>query len=134
MTSSAMPGAGPGAVAPEDLRAAVQAGILTEAQAASLTVLAQARAGQRAAMPAEDEPFEFFRGFSEIFVSLGLVILLSGVAAFLAMLGGLTTAAAMPKLQPYLPSLFLLFEYAAAVLPVTQSPSAPLSTAVQVSS
>ncbi|QYK43397.1 MAG: hypothetical protein KF887_02060 [Paracoccaceae bacterium] len=39
-------------------------------------------------MPAEDEPFEFFRGFSEIFVSIGLVILLSGVAAMLAWFGG----------------------------------------------
>ncbi len=32
-------------------------------------------------MPAEDEPFEFFRGFSEIFVSIGLVILLAGISA-----------------------------------------------------
>ncbi|MFT4150218.1 MAG: hypothetical protein QM656_08480 [Paracoccaceae bacterium] len=81
---------------PEDLRAAVQAGIVTEAQAASLKTLAEARAGQRAAMPAEDEPFEFFRGFSEIFVSLGLVILLSGVAALLALIGGLTILTVVP--------------------------------------
>ena len=66
---------------PEDLRAAVAAGILTEAQAASLTALANDRAGKRAALPAEDEPFEFFRGFSEIFISIGLIILLTGVAA-----------------------------------------------------
>ena len=49
---------------PADLRAAVAAGILTEAQAASVTAIANDRAGKRAAMPAEDEPFEFFRGFS----------------------------------------------------------------------
>ncbi len=72
----------------DDLRAAVAAGILSEAQAASVTTLAQGRAGRRDTMPAEDEPFEFFRGFSEIFVSLGLVILLSGVAAMLAWFGG----------------------------------------------
>ena len=75
-------------VSRDDLRAAVAAGILSEAQAASVTVLAQGRAGRRDAMPAEDEPFEFFKGFSEIFVSLGLVILLSGVAAMLAWFGG----------------------------------------------
>ena len=47
---------------PEDLRAAVAAGILDEAQAARLTVLINDREGKRAAMPQEDEPFEFFRG------------------------------------------------------------------------
>lgn len=72
----------------DDLRAAVAAGILTEAQAASVAALAEGRAGQRAAMPAEDEPFEFFRGFSEVFVSIGLVILLFGVASMLAWFGG----------------------------------------------
>jgi hypothetical protein len=79
-----------------DLRAAVAAGILTEAQAASVTALAQSRAGQRSRMGAEDEPFEFFRGFSEIFVSLGLVILLGGIAAMLAWFGGSTLLVAVP--------------------------------------
>jgi hypothetical protein len=69
---------------PEDLRAAVAAGILDEAQAARLKALADDRQGKRLAMPQEDEPFEFFRGFSEIFISIGLVILLSGVTALLS--------------------------------------------------
>ena len=48
-------------------------------------------------MPTEDEPFEFFRGtFSEIFISIGLVILLSGVAAMLAWFGGLALMTAVP--------------------------------------
>ena len=64
---------------PEDLRAAVAAGIVTEAQAASLAALTNSRSGRRAALPAEDEPFEFFRGFSEIFISIGLIILLAGI-------------------------------------------------------
>jgi hypothetical protein len=81
---------------PEDLRAAVAAGILTEAQAASVTALANDRAGKRAAMPAEDEPFEFFRGFSEIFVSIGLIILLSGIAAMLAWFGGVALLVVLP--------------------------------------
>jgi hypothetical protein len=79
-----------------DLRAAVAAGILTEAQAASLTVLAQGRAGQRQAMPAEDEPFEFFRGFSEVFVSIGLVILLTGIALMLGWFGGAALLSILP--------------------------------------
>lgn len=81
---------------PEDIRAAVAAGIVTEAQAASLTALAHDRAGKRAALPAEDEPFEFFKGFSEIFVSIGLVILLSGIAAMLAWFGGVALMSILP--------------------------------------
>lgn len=81
---------------PEDLRAAVAAGILTEAQAASLSALANSRSGRRAALPAEDEPFEFFRGFSEIFISIGLVILLSGVTALLAAFGGFALLTLVP--------------------------------------
>ncbi len=80
----------------EDLRAAVASGVLTEAQAASVTALANDRAGKRAAMPAEDEPFEFFRGFSEIFVSIGLVILLAGIAAMLAWFGGVALMSVLP--------------------------------------
>ena len=81
---------------PEDLRAAVAAGILSEAQAASLLALANDRAGKRAALPQEDEPFEFFRGFSEIFISIGLVILLAGATALLTVIGGLTLLTLVP--------------------------------------
>jgi hypothetical protein len=81
---------------PEDLRAAVAAGILSEAQAASLSALANDRAGKRAALPAEDEPFEFFRGFSEIFISIGLVILLTGATALLTAFGGFAMLTLVP--------------------------------------
>lgn len=81
---------------PEDLRAAVAAGILTEAQAASLTALANDRSGKRAALPSEDEPFEFFRGFSEIFISIGLVILLIGATALLSVFGGFALLTLVP--------------------------------------
>ena len=70
------------ALTPEDLRAAVATGHLTEALAAGLTALAQARAGRRAAMPRIDEPFELFRGFNEIFVSIGVILLLTGLRFF----------------------------------------------------
>ena len=83
----------------EDLRAAVASGVLTEAQAASVTALANDRAGKRASMPAEDEPFEFFRGFSEIFVSIGLIILLTGITAMLAWFGGVALMSVLPLIS-----------------------------------
>lgn len=83
---------------PDDLRAAVAAGIVTEAQAAGLAALAHGRAGKRAALPAEDEPFEFFRGFAEIFIALGLSILLGGIALLLTILGGVTILIAIPAI------------------------------------
>ena len=65
----------------DDLRAAVAAGMISEAQAASLVALAEARSGARAHMDGRDEPFELFRGFNEIFIVVGLVILYSGWSA-----------------------------------------------------
>ncbi|UYV37301.1 hypothetical protein N4R57_20515 [Rhodobacteraceae bacterium D3-12] len=62
----------------DDLRAAVSAGILTEAQAASLTGLAHSRTGARENLAPGDEPFELFKGFNEIFIVIGLLILASG--------------------------------------------------------
>jgi hypothetical protein len=82
-----------------DLRAAVAAGILDEAQAARLKALVDDRQGKRSSMPQEDEPFEFFRGFSEIFISIGLVILLSGVTALLTIIGGFTILTLVPLMS-----------------------------------
>jgi len=67
-----------------DLRAAVGSGLLTEAQAASLLALAQSRKGARENLPEGDEPFELFKGFNEIFIVIGLLILSSGWAAVTA--------------------------------------------------
>ncbi len=80
----------------EDLRAGVQAGIVTEAQAARLTALINARQGLRSSMPNEDEPFEFFRGFSEIFISIGLIILLVGLSGLVGWMGGPTSGVFVP--------------------------------------
>nr|WP_309502748.1 hypothetical protein [uncultured Roseovarius sp.] len=71
----------------DDLRAAAAAGIIDEAQAARLTQLAHARAGRIAQNLPDDEPFELFRGFAEIFVSVGLILLLSGSMALVVVVG-----------------------------------------------
>ena len=83
---------------PADLRAAVAAGLVSEAQAAGITALAHDRAGKRAALPAEDEPFEFFRGFAEIFIAIGLAILLGGLALLLGVIGGVTILILIPAI------------------------------------
>jgi len=62
----------------DDLRAAVASGMLTEAQAAGVIVLSEERAGARARRSGLDEPFELFKGFNEIFIVVGLVILFAG--------------------------------------------------------
>lgn len=62
----------------DDLRAAVGAGMISEAQAASLLVLSDARRGVRDHMSGLDEPFELFKGFNEIFIVVGLSILFMG--------------------------------------------------------
>ena len=64
----------------DDIRASVAAGLLTEGQAASLTALAHSRKGAREGLDPGDEPFELFRGFNEIFIMVGLVILSTGWA------------------------------------------------------
>lgn len=86
-------------MAPDDIRAAVKAGILTEAQAAELTALSNERAGRLEARAREDEPFEFFKGFAEIFVAIGLAILLGGIALLLGVVGGVGILIVIPAIM-----------------------------------
>lgn len=62
----------------QDLRAAVQRGLITEAQAAALTGMADARMQARTQMAEGEEPFVLFKGFNEIFIVIGLSILFGG--------------------------------------------------------
>jgi len=62
----------------DDLKAAISAGIVSEAQAASLATLADSRRGARENLTPGDEPFELFKGFNEIFIVIGLVVLAIG--------------------------------------------------------
>ena len=61
-----------------DIRAAVSAGLLTEQQASGLLSLADKRRGARNDLARGDEPFELFKGFNEIFIVIGLLILSVG--------------------------------------------------------
>lgn len=71
-------------IGPDDIRAAVASGLLSERQAAALTALAHSRRGARENLAVGDEPFELFRGFNEIFIMVGLTILATGYAAVTA--------------------------------------------------
>lgn len=62
----------------DDLKAAVGSGLLTEKQAATLISFADSRRGARENLAIGDEPFELFKGFNEIFIVIGLIILASG--------------------------------------------------------
>jgi len=71
----------------DDIRASVAAGVIDEAQAAQLLVIAQNRQGFRTNMADEDEPFELFKGFSEIFVTVGLALLTAGLVGLTVAVG-----------------------------------------------
>lgn len=62
----------------DDLRAAIGSGLLNEKQAAALVSLAGSRRGARENLTVGDEPFELFKGFNEIFIVIGLIILAFG--------------------------------------------------------
>ena len=111
----------------DDLRAAVAAGVLSEAQAASVQALAASRLAGRPR--GDDEPFELFRGFAEILVSLGLIILMAGLMALAAASGnvlflcavGLALSVGLAsyftlRRRMVLPSIILVCGYACAVV------------------
>ena len=74
-------------ITPEDLRAAVQRGIVTEAQSAQLIALAMTRQTAKDGVAAVEEPFVLFKGFNEIFVVVGLTILFIGWVGVATILG-----------------------------------------------
>lgn len=94
-----------------DLRAAVGAGVISEAQAARLAALGESRRGLRA--QADDEPFELFRGLNDVFVAAGVAML---------GLGGWMMGLAFGELGPGLMGLvgaWLLAEYLTRVRRMT---------------
>lgn len=69
----------------DDLRAAVSAGTISEAQASSVLALSEARRGVRENIDGLNEPFELFKGFNEIFIVVGLGILFAGYTGVMAL-------------------------------------------------
>ena len=111
-----------------DIRAAVAANVLTEEQAARLQIFAESRLGFREHMQVDDEPFELFKGFAEIFVTVGLGMLFSGglvwlIASegnvFVSLIGALVSFAMAYyftlKRRMNLPSIFLATVFAGNV-------------------
>lgn len=82
----------------DDLRAATAAGVVSEAQAARLLTLADARRGARENLREGDEPFELFRGFNEVFIVVGLAILTTGWMGAVALYVGDPFGLAVPGL------------------------------------
>jgi hypothetical protein len=62
----------------DDLKAAVGSGLINERQAAGLISLSDSHRGARENLNPGDEPFELFKGFNEIFIVIGLLILSFG--------------------------------------------------------
>lgn len=74
----------------DDVRAAVAAGVIDERAAAGFAAFLDARRGARSALGPDDEPFELFRGFGEVFVTIGLILLLAPLCLWIGpMIGGL---------------------------------------------
>lgn len=72
----------------DDIRAAVASGLINEKQAADLISLSDSRRGARENLHPGDEPFELFKGFNEIFIVVGLLILAMGWSGVLALILG----------------------------------------------
>ncbi len=58
----------------EDLKAAVDSGVITAAQQAALESQAASRHAARPFIAGRDERFRFLRGFNDVFLSLGVVL------------------------------------------------------------
>lgn len=85
-------------VSRDDLRAAVASGVLDEVQASKLMILSDQRQGYRANMIGDDEPFELFKGFAEIFVTVGLGLLMAGLIGLTAIFGDVVLIPAVTML------------------------------------
>jgi hypothetical protein len=59
-----------------DIKQAVDAGIINEEQALAISHLQRSRETVKSSISSDDEPFEIYRGFNEIFVTAGLTFTL----------------------------------------------------------
>lgn len=75
----------------DDVKAAVGANIITEVQAAYILRIAHRRQGLISDRVKEDEPFDLFLGFNEVFISVGIVLAYVGLSIFGGLLAALAT-------------------------------------------
>lgn len=116
------------AIEPDDLDAAVAAGVLPQAQADALRVFAAERHRTPARFGMEDERFRFMRGFNDFFFAIGIVLLCAAMAFFTGLQPGPCLFAAavvwglsellVKRMRLVLPGIllslfFLLFAFAA---------------------
>ena len=95
-----------------DLRAAVDAGVLSAEQAQRLEGFLEKRGGGMAV--GDPESLRFLANFNDIFISIGLVLLLAGVALVGGVTGmgaGSVTAGSLMALLPVAAVSWLLAEY-----------------------
>ncbi len=71
---------------PEQVRKALEAGIITPDQAKSMGV--ELPAGDDTSTIGQEDNMRFLRSFSDVFIGLGLIILMLGLSGLIAMSGG----------------------------------------------
>ena len=86
-------------LARDNIHETVGAGMISKAQDTS--ALARARSNEPGSAAGHDESFELFRGFNELFIVAGLIVLFTGIAGFVVSLGlKLTDDPAIFKIPP----------------------------------
>ncbi len=90
---------------PAQIRSALSAGIITQEQANAMLLKAGATAlGEESAVIGNEDEMRFVRGFSDIFIAMGMALLVIGLSIFAGFMGGigfLVAAAIMFALAEY---------------------------------
>lgn len=73
---------------PEQIRAALDAGIITPAQARTMRAQYDAAHNENSSTIGDEDQMRFIRGFSDVFIAIGLTLLAFGMAAFAGLMGG----------------------------------------------
>ena len=73
---------------PTQITAALQAGIISKSQAEAMRAQLNHGADNENAMIGNEENLRFIRGFSDIFIAIGIGLLMLGMSALAAILGG----------------------------------------------
>ncbi|NNC38223.1 MAG: hypothetical protein EX271_00365 [Acidimicrobiales bacterium] len=75
-------------LSPEQIEAAVQAGIISKAQAQAMRGNSHLKNVEDAALIGNEDDMRFVRSFSDVFISIGIGLLVIGLFGFCGMMGG----------------------------------------------